>query len=83
MSSEERTRHKWTVVGADLAECSLCGGQFSSVELRAIDSPSTLAEHDQVDWACPTCWERVLRGEIEIESLLPDEDEVRGRTEQG
>jgi hypothetical protein len=80
MSGEEREGQQREIFGLDVAHCDLCGMPTPTVQLREIESPSMFAEHDHALSACPTCWERVMRGEIDVESLVViDEDERRGR----
>ncbi len=77
MSGEELIGQRRTHAGDDTAECDVCGIVVSSSQLRDVESSSLLAEHDHVNRICATCWERVSRGDIDLESLLIEEDERR------
>jgi len=80
MSGEERVGQQRDVFGLDVAHCHVCGVATPTAELRAVESSSPLADHDHVSVICSTCRERVLSGEIDLESFLIDEDEPEGRT---
>ncbi|CAN5770911.1 hypothetical protein BH23CHL2_BH23CHL2_35970 [soil metagenome] len=79
MSGEERFGQRREIFGSDTSRCDLCGTVVPSSELREIESTSPLADHDHVNMICSACTDRVLQGEIDIESFLIDDDEYPDR----
>lgn len=79
MSGEEIVGQLREIAGEQFAECDLCGDVFPVDALREIDGLSPQGEHDHIPRICDGCWERIHSGEIDVETLLLDEDERRER----
>lgn len=75
MSGEEREGQQREILGRDIAHCDLCGMAVPASQLRAAESSHPLSDHDHPLMICPTCQERIQRGELDVETLLFDEDE--------
>lgn len=75
MSGQEHEAQRREVFGADIASCDLCGTPFPAHQLSEISSGSPLSGHDHALRICATCQERILSGELDVKTILFDEDE--------
>lgn len=75
MSGDEMLGQRREYQGRDVGHCDLCGAIVPESELREIEADATYAGDFESTRICKDCWERIHRGEIDVESLLIEEDE--------
>lgn len=76
MSGEELEGQRRELFGLDVVHCDICGVGIPTHDAIEIESPSSLAEHSESLLICPSCWKRIHAGELDLRTLLLDEEEV-------
>jgi len=75
MSGREYEAQRRAIFGTPIGYCDLCGFAVPPAELRQVEGGSMYADDVEPLQLCQQCWERIHKGELDVESLLIEEDE--------
>ena len=75
MSGEEILGQRSQITGGEYERCDLCNQLFPATQLEQITNSARFGEFDETMRVCPTCQARIYSGELDVETMLSDDDD--------